>query len=69
VQPLTTQIVNEFLAENDLLLQAMDEAMVAGRINVATGYAEKLQDQLLMLVKMADTQVFHCGPPPHEDDL
>ena len=68
-QPMTTKIVDEFLSENNILLQAIDEATVAGRLDEATGYAEKLQDQLLMLAKLADTQVYHCGPPPREEDV
>ena len=40
-----------------------------GRLDEAVGYAEKVESQLLDLIKIADTQVFHCGPPPNEDDL
>ncbi len=68
-QPLTTKIVDELLAENELLLQAVDEATLTGRVDEAAGYAEKMQEQLIMLVKLADAQVFHCGPAPREEDV
>ena len=67
--PLTTKIVDELLFENKLWLQAIDEATIVGRLDEAVGYAEKVESQLLDLIKIADTQVFHCGPPPNEDDL
>jgi len=64
-----TKVVDEFLHENDILMHAVDEALVTGRLNEATGYAHKLMDRLLTLTKIADTQVFHCGPAPNEADI
>ena len=68
-QTLTTKIVDEFLFENKLLLQAIEEATLVGRVVEAVDYAEKLQERLFELTQIADTQVFHCGPPPSEEEL
>ncbi|CAG9461144.1 unnamed protein product [Pedinophyceae sp. YPF-701] len=56
-EQVTTEVVQRYLEENELLIKAIVDHQNQGRLDECTQYQAKLQRNLLFLAGIADAQV------------
>lgn len=62
-QPITTEVIQQYLEENQILIQAVVENQNAGNLDLCAKYQKKLVDNLIFLASVTDQQELQQQPP------